>query len=269
MVSPKKVFYLIVDLVVSFLMYFVWCGLSFLCVSLACGVLCMFLYPDMTTMPASFQDKFFIIAGLMAFPLSFNTFVKRVKKHGISFSFFRRNDHKNISKTPATPYPLASQSFSPSASQNVIEPVIPITTSPVSVEDSIYLKYGGVDSELLNVDLMDGHEFEEWCASLLLKIGFQKAEVTPASNDNGVDIIAVKDDVRYAIQCKRYSSDLGNTPVQEVHAGKSIYSCHIGAVMTNRYFTPGGKLTAESTGTLLWDRDWIRSKLSIVNNKED
>lgn len=266
--SPKKLFYLIVDLIVSFLMYFVWYGLSFLCVGLACGILCMFLYPGMTTIPASFQEKFFIIAGFMALPLSCNTFVKRAKKHGISLS--RIKSQKTTIKASITPSHPAAHSHAPAAPRNVIEPVIPVNPSqPVAVEDSPYFKYGGVDSELLNIDLMEGHEFEEWCASLLLKIGFQKAEVTPASNDNGVDIIAVKDEVRYAIQCKRYSSDLGNTPIQEVHAGKSIYSCHIGAVMTNRYFTPGGKLTAESTGTLLLDRDWIRTKLSALNSKED
>ena len=44
---------------------------------------------------------------------------------------------------------------------------------------------------------------------------------------------------KYAIQCKCYSSDLGNSPVQEVHAGKSMYNCHVGVVMTNRHFTSG------------------------------
>ena len=111
------------------------------------------------------------------------------------------------------------------------------------------------------VDNMEGHEFEHWCAALLLKIGFDSADVTRASGDDGVDIIATKENIRYAIQCKRYSSDLGNTPVQEVHAGKSVYNCHVAAVMTNRHFTPGGKKTAEATGTLLWDRDWIANKL--------
>ena len=61
----------------------------------------------------------------------------------------------------------------------------------------------------------------------------------------------------YAIQCKCYSSDLGNSPVQEVTTGKLIYNCHIGAVMTNRYFTQGAKIAAEADLVLLWDRDWI------------
>ena len=51
----------------------------------------------------------------------------------------------------------------------------------------------------------------------------------------------VEDEIRYAIQCKRYSSVLGNTPVQEVCAGKALYNCQIGVVMTNSRFTQAAK----------------------------
>ena len=105
------------------------------------------------------------------------------------------------------------------------------------------------------VDTMEGHEFEYWCADVLRGNGFSNVEVTQGSGDQGVDIIAEKDRIRYAVQCKCYSSDLGNKPVQEVNAGKTIYHCHIGVVMTNRYFTVGAKQAADATGTLLWDRD--------------
>ena len=112
-----------------------------------------------------------------------------------------------------------------------------------------------VEYELQRIDGMEGHKFEYWCAELLKRNGFSSVEVTPGSNDQGVDITATKDGVRYAIQCKCYSSDLGNTPIQEVHAGKAIYHCQVGVVMTNRYFTASAKQAAEATGTLLWNRD--------------
>lgn len=111
------------------------------------------------------------------------------------------------------------------------------------------------DYQMQKVDGMDGHEFETWCADLLCKNGFIDVNVTPASNDQGVDIIATNDGVPYAIQCKRYSSDLGNTPIQEVFAGKQMYDCHVAVVMTNQHFTPGAKALAFKTGVLLWDRD--------------
>ncbi len=102
---------------------------------------------------------------------------------------------------------------------------------------------------------MDGHAFERWCADLLIDNGFQDVVVTPGSGDQGADILAVKEDVKYAFQCKCYSSPLGNKPVQEIYAGKTIYSCHVGVVMTNNYFTCGAKEAAKATGVILWDRD--------------
>ena len=106
-------------------------------------------------------------------------------------------------------------------------------------------------------DNMNGHEFEYWCANLLKKIGYVNVHVTPGSGDQGVDVLAEKEGIKYAIQCKCYSSDLGNTPVQEVNAGKQMYGCQIGAVMTNRHFTKGAKELASKTGVLLWDRDTL------------
>lgn len=120
-----------------------------------------------------------------------------------------------------------------------------------------------VEYELYRIDVMEGHEFEHWCADLLKKSGFTDVEVTKGSGDQGVDVIAVKDGIRYAIQCKCYSSDLGNKPVQEVHAGKVMYKCQVGVVMTNRHFTAGAKELADATGVLLWDRDKLEEMLGM------
>ena len=49
-------------------------------------------------------------------------------------------------------------------------------------------------------DEMEGHEFEYFCADLLEKRGFEEVEVTKGSGDYGVDILAEKDGVTYAIQ---------------------------------------------------------------------
>lgn len=108
--------------------------------------------------------------------------------------------------------------------------------------------------DMAYIDAMDGHTFENFVAALLRKLGYQNVEVTRGSGDQGVDVLADKEGVRYAVQCKCYSSDLGNTPVQEVNTGKVIYHCHVGVVVTNRYFTSGAKEAAKATGVLLWDR---------------
>lgn len=122
--------------------------------------------------------------------------------------------------------------------------------------------------ELEKVDSMEGHDFERFCASILSKNGFSDVEVTQGSGDQGVDVLAKKDGIKYAIQCKCYSSDLGNKPVQEVNAGKVIYHCHIGVVLTNRYFTSGAKQAAEATGVLLWDRDKLKYLIDNTVSEE-
>lgn len=120
------------------------------------------------------------------------------------------------------------------------------------------IKIGDAPGILARVDAMDGSAFEHWCASVLTKNHFENVKVTPASGDHGVDVLAVKDGIHYAIQCKCYSGDLGNTPIQEVYAGKEMYKCQVGVVMTNRYFTAGAKQLAEQTRVLLWDRDKLK-----------
>lgn len=118
------------------------------------------------------------------------------------------------------------------------------------------------------VDHMDGHHFEKYCATVLRKNGFVNVSVTPGSGDQGVDVIAEKEGVRYAVQCKCYASALGNTPVQEVCAGKSMYNCHVGVVMTNNYFTAGAKQLAEKNGILLWDRDKLQQMIDSAISEE-
>lgn len=119
------------------------------------------------------------------------------------------------------------------------------------------------------VDRMEGHEFEHFIAKLLRKLGYQKVEVTSGSGDQGVDVLAEKEGVRYAIQCKCYSADLGNTPVQEVNTGKMIYHCHVGVVVTNRYFTQGAQEAARATGVLLWDRSKLEKLIAQVRADAD
>ncbi len=84
---------------------------------------------------------------------------------------------------------------------------------------------------------MEGHEFEYFCADLLEKRGFEEVEVTKGSGDYGVDILAEKDGVTYAIQCKRYDGPVGVKAVQEAYAGRDYYDRMVGAVLTNQYFT--------------------------------
>lgn len=119
----------------------------------------------------------------------------------------------------------------------------------------------------ISIDAMDGHIFEGFCADILRKNGFSDVSVTKGSGDQGIDIIAFKDGIKYGIQCKCYSSDIGNGAVQEAFSGKTYYKCHVGAVLTNRYFTRSAKELAENNGILLWDRTYLLDLIEKANVK--
>ncbi|MCI8372443.1 MAG: restriction endonuclease [Lachnospiraceae bacterium] len=118
----------------------------------------------------------------------------------------------------------------------------------------------------INIDNMEGHDFEYYCADVLRENGFTNVEVTKGSGDHGIDILAEKDDITYAIQCKCYASDIGNAAVQQAHTGKSIYKKDIAVVLTNRYFTAQAKEEAAALGVKLWDRDKLNIMIERANS---
>ena len=107
------------------------------------------------------------------------------------------------------------------------------------------------------MDLMEGHEFEYFCADLLRKNGFIEVEVTKGSGDYGADILAEKDGVTYAVQCKCYAAPIGVKAIQEAYAGRDYYDRMVGAVMTNQYFTTPAVEAAKKLKILLWDRGYL------------
>ena len=116
---------------------------------------------------------------------------------------------------------------------------------------------------------MDGISFEHWCADLLRKNGFTNVSVTPGSNDQGIDVLAYKDGLKYGVQCKCYSRDLGNKPIQEATAGRAVYGCDIAVVMTNRHFTKGAVEAAKATGVWLWDRDKLAQMVQTAKQESN
>ena len=114
------------------------------------------------------------------------------------------------------------------------------------------------------VDNMDGREFENFSGDLFRGLGFSKVVVTPSSSDFGADVIAEKDDVRYAIQCKRYSAPVGVSAVQEVVASKSLHDCHVACVLTNNAYTPAAFELAKKNLVILWGRDKLKEFIDSI-----
>ena len=111
------------------------------------------------------------------------------------------------------------------------------------------------------VSLYLGHQ------DLILKHrGFIDVEVTKGSGDYGIDILAEKDGITYAIQCKCYSAPVGVKAVQEAYAGRDYYDKMVAAVLTNQYFTSPAVDAAKKLKILLWDRGYLER---MIEEQED
>ena len=92
-----------------------------------------------------------------------------------------------------------------------------------------------------------GADFEKEIAGILQDAGFA-AEILPTGADYGVDILAEKDALRIAVQCKSYQSLIGIKAVQEVLGGIKHYGCDGGVVVTTSGFTRAAVELGNSNG---------------------
>lgn len=111
-----------------------------------------------------------------------------------------------------------------------------------------------------DIDLMTGNEFEIFIGQLFKKMGY-KTIVTKASGDQGIDVVAERNGVRYGIQAKCYTSVVSNSAIQEVVAGISFYKCDKAIVITNNYFTNSAIELAKANEVVLWDREMLKQKI--------
>ena len=96
----------------------------------------------------------------------------------------------------------------------------------------------------------DGFEFEHWVAENLNQFGWD-AKATSGSGDQGIDVIAKKNGKTVGLQCKLFSSPVGNKAVQEAHAGKTFHQMDVVGVMSNASYTKSAKALATDTGVKL------------------
>ncbi len=103
------------------------------------------------------------------------------------------------------------------------------------------------------VDAMTGVEFEHYVAAVLRGIGYT-VEFTRATGDFGVDLIATRDGVRTAVQCKRQNRVVNGSAIQQVVAGAAVHDCDTTMVVSNHRYTRAAEQLADVHGCVLVDR---------------
>lgn len=117
---------------------------------------------------------------------------------------------------------------------------------------------------LASVDELDGIEFEVAIAGLYESKGYS-VEMTKASGDYGVDLLAKKGTEILAIQAKRYSEKVGIQAVQEASSGALYYKANKTVVITNSFFTDPAKELAKKIGVTLMNKKHLANMWESYN----
>lgn len=119
-------------------------------------------------------------------------------------------------------------------------------------------------SDFYSLDnLKDGFHFEEYTAQLLEALKYNNVKVLQRSNDYGADVLAEYNGVKYAIQCKYYTSQtVGVRAVQEILGGTAYHNADVPVVATNYKFSPNAVNLAKANNVTLWDRENFLKKES-------
>jgi len=108
-------------------------------------------------------------------------------------------------------------------------------------------------SNLANTGNLNGIEFESYIAKVLKINGFDDVRGTPATGDQGADLIIKKNGKTIIVQAKKYTGSVGNKAIQEVIAAMNYYKGDEGWVITNSTFTNSAKDLAYKSGIKLID----------------
>lgn len=138
------------------------------------------------------------------------------------------------------------------------------TSKLKSFESLLTVNTNNYQIDINDIDAMNGYAFEDLVAQIFKKNGYLIKQ-TSYSGDQGVDVIAQKNDEFIAIQVKRYSSKVDNSAIQQVVAGAIHYGCNKKMVITNNFFTTSAQNLAITNQVTLWDRTKLIEMLHQFN----
>ncbi len=110
--------------------------------------------------------------------------------------------------------------------------------------------------QMVDIDIMDGLEFEKFVVKLLENRGYRKVRLTERY-DYGIDIVAVKEGVTWGVQVKRYRNMVRAEAVRQVVTALNKYKCQRAMVVTNSTFSRPAKVLAETNNCVLIGKDQL------------
>jgi HJR/Mrr/RecB family endonuclease len=115
-------------------------------------------------------------------------------------------------------------------------------------------------------DRLNPNLFEAAIAALYENMGFE-VQLTPYSNDKGVDVVVVGKEENYLLQVKQSKALIGKDAVQEVYTAKRYYETKFNMsfklkVVTNSSYSSTAELLGQSNQVELIDRPKLLELLS-------
>lgn len=117
------------------------------------------------------------------------------------------------------------------------------------IEQNEFMKFDNTDKkkdiikfEDIENNIIDEFEFEALTAMLYENMGY-RSYVTTRSNDNGVDVVCIKDETRILIQCKKVKKLDSISTIKDLLYAKDVYHLNTGlsyklVVVTNTNIIP-------------------------------
>ncbi len=133
--------------------------------------------------------------------------------------------------------------------------VMMITIIAIKIYNYQRIRKAGISE----VDKMSGVDFEVFLTSLFTKLGYSVKQVG-RTGDLGSDLIIEMNDLKIAVQAKRYKNKVGPDAIREVNTVIKPRNCDLGMVVTNSNYTNEAMYLAKKNNITLWDRN------DLINN---
>jgi HJR/Mrr/RecB family endonuclease len=105
-----------------------------------------------------------------------------------------------------------------------------------------------------SLDTLKGYQFEEYLATFFESLGY-KVQRTPASHDQGVDLLLNRFGRIIVVQAKRWKKrTVGIASIQQVFTAQKLYHAHRALVISTSRFTKDALKIADKLDVELWDR---------------
>ena len=149
-----------------------------------------------------------------------------------------------------------------------IEEISSLVADKTEIDGDFYVRKSlpkNINRNAIDIATMDPYEFEDLCKLLLEKEGFVNVHRKGGSGDMGVDVVAQRFNGNskdfWLVQCKRWVSNVGSTPLQRLVSERERLGAHQIACYTTSDYTNDAKKVAKSQGVIIVNGNELLQKL--------